>query len=580
MHTQRQQRQQWEQGRDGRQRRSSVPSRTVDDPTGLLALQHAAGNRAVAATVQRVQQQQEQVQEQEIEAGPPPDEASLQTSTDPDAVIVRLARSSEQHARQKKRKFNIWEPHKKWPEDWLLPEAKMRWVLERRLVLGEVFREQELKDIELLSEKRPAWLNSVGIGTMADGHRIAAGQKRAATEANKSKNSKGKGDSKGKGKETAAEKKPDYSDWLKLTPGRRILAASLAFETQRPASGAPIPINPAYTLGRFMRTQALPEDSGDRRELEAERDTQIRETALDTLVPASVRDDQRHPEAKDLITEDHKAQDGLARDVLTNVLLILRHGLQYTKNKKHVDYREGDVIRALAHGGRVNIRIPALQDGENPNQLLDFLGVPKVGKEEKRVMERGFATHRSSVGANKGETSGRFAEKGGVGASLTNVASKAVPGVTTPKLLGINQAIGGIGTKDWNGDVVLPNGSYGHMLLVFTEPTASTDGSLLVGIETIAPHAASPVGYHHGVKSTEATANPESSLHGHKPDKIGDGKMKNNQRLVELGKMGGTGQSWHAFLDELKTDWADRLAAAHTPAEERELYGELVGPRP
>ena len=562
MRTRQQQRQERQQDRDARQRRPGFPSRTVDDPTGLLALQRTAGNRAVTTAVQRGRQG-------ETKADAPPDEASLETSTDPDAVIVRLARSIEEHARQKKRKFNVWEPHKKWPEDWLLPDARLRWVLERRLVLGEVFQEKELKDIELLSEKRPAWLNRVGIGTMADGLRIAEGRRSAAARTNTSED-------KGKGK--ATEEKPDYSDWLKLTPGRRILAATLAFRTQRPAPGAPIPINPAYTLGRFMRTQGLAGDSEERRELEAERDTQIRETALDTLVPESVPEGRKHPGAEELAPE-HESQDAFARKILTNVLLILQHGLQYTRDKEHVDYREGDVIRALAHGGRVNIRIPALQNGDNPHQLLEFLGVTEDGKQDEHVKERGFATHRSSIGRNKDGTSGHFVEKGGLGASLTNVVSKAVPGVATPKLLGIDQAIGGIGTKDWNGDVILPNGSYGHMLLVFTAPTTSTDGSLLVGIETIAPGASSPVGYHHGVKSTEATANPESALHGHKPDKIGDGKMKNNQRLVELAKMGGDGKSWHAFLDEIKSDWADRVRAAKTSEEKRELYKTLVGRR-
>ncbi|MGW0575948.1 PE-PGRS family protein [Streptomyces sp. NPDC002920] len=559
MHAQRQQRQ---QDRDTEQKRPKTPSRNVKDPTGMLALQRAAGNRAVTATVQRMV-------DEETAASPPLDEASLETSTDPDAVMVRLARSIEKYALQEKRKFNIWEPHKLWPEEWLLPNDRMRWVLERRLQLGEIFRGQELADIELLSSQRPAWLNSVGIGTMAEGHKIATGQRGTAAEDT----------STGKGKGKATEQKPDYTDWLKLTPGRRILAATLGFGTQRPTGGAPIPINPAYTLGRFMRTQGLPKNDEERQGLEEERDTQIRETALDSLVPKSVRADQKHPEGDTKPTEQHTSQDAFAREILTNVLIILQEGLKVFDKKKdqHVDYREGDVIRALAHGGRVNIRIPALQSGENDHQLLDFLGITQNGVQDPRVTNRGFATHRSSIGENKGDTPGSFVEKGGVGASLTNIASKGLP-IATPKILGVDQAIGGMGTKDWNGDVVLPNGSYGHMLLVFTAPTRVTDGSLLVGIETIAPHAYSPVGYHHGIKSTEATANPESPLHGHKPDKIGEGKLKENQRLVELGKMGG-GKDWHTFLDEIKQGWADKLKKAQSPAEQRKLYQELVGPR-
>ncbi|MFF4657350.1 PE-PGRS family protein [Streptomyces sp. NPDC001381] len=550
---------------DGEQRRPGVPARTVpvargtagagrdgDGPAGLLALQRAAGNRAVTATVQRMLREETEAGAPAGARTPPADEAALRVSTDPDAVIVRLSASLEEHAIQKKRKFNFWEPHKKWPEDWLPDKHRLRWVLERRLVLGEIFRPEELRDIEVLSERRPAWLNSVGIGTRAEGERIAAGTK-------------------------GSQEHADYSDWLRLSPGRRVLAATIAFQTQRPGRGDPVPNNPAYTLGRFMRAQGLPPDHPERLALEAERDEQIRETAVDTLFPEGVRDDQRHESAADHATEDMKAKDAFARTILTNVLLVLRHGLQYARKDGHVDYREGDVVRALAHGGRVNIRVPALRDGESPHQLLDFLGATRNGVPHEQAVHRGFATHRSSIGRNRDGEPGRFEEKGGVGASLTNMASTFLPGVATPLMLAADLAGGGFGTRDWNGDVVLPNGSYGHMLLVFAAPTADKDGSLLVGIETIAPHAASPVGYHHGIRSTEATANPESVLHGHKQDKIGTGKMKANQRLVDLGRTGG--ENWHTFLEQLRHDWLAELESAKNTAEKRKLYGELVGPR-
>ena len=146
MHAQRQ------QHRETEQTRPRTPPRTVDDPTGLLALQRAAGNQAVTATVQRMMQA-----EAETNApAPPADEAALQASTDPNAVIVRLAASLEEHAIQKKRKFNVWEPHKKWPEGWLPDTTRLQRVLERRLVVGEIFGPEELRDIEILSEQRPA----------------------------------------------------------------------------------------------------------------------------------------------------------------------------------------------------------------------------------------------------------------------------------------------------------------------------------------------------------------------------------------------------------------------------------------
>ncbi|CAM5266189.1 hypothetical protein SALBM311S_01002 [Streptomyces alboniger] len=165
-----------------------------------------------------------------------------------------------------------------------------------------------------------------------------------------------------------------------------------------------------------------------------------------------------------------KGRDDFARNILTNVLLILRHGLQVAgKDGNYVDYKDGDVIRALAHGGRVNIRIPALRKGESPHQLLDFLGVTQGGTPHQHTVKRDYANYIcSSIGKNKDGEPGSFKEEGGVGAAVKNKVSEYTPGITTLELLAANLSGGGFGTKDWNGDVVLPNGSYGHMLLVFT----------------------------------------------------------------------------------------------------------------
>ncbi|MER6154071.1 PE-PGRS family protein [Streptomyces sp. NPDC001868] len=542
-------------------------------PAEVAAFQIAVGNRAATAIVQRARESQMEADAPARESTPPADEAALQASRDPDAVMVRLSASIEARTLQKKRKFNFWEPHKKWPEDWLLEKPRLQWVLERRLVLGMAFQEDELRDIEILSAKRPGWLNSVGIGTLAEGRLIAEGKGRAA-DSGKSSSRKGKGKDLG-GNDAQAEvserERADYSAWLKLSPGRRVLAATLAFQAQTPVPGASTPTNPAYTLGRFMRTNEQGPDDPERKTLENERDEQIRETAVDTLFPEGLREEQKHESVGDGATKEVKelkGQDDFARNILTNVLLILRHGLQVAgKDGNYVDYKDGDVIRALAHGGRVNIRIPALREGESPDQLLDFLGVTEEGNLHKHAVERDYATHRSSIGKNKDGEPGSFKEEGGVGAAVKNKLSEYTPGMTTPKLLAANLSGGGFETKDWNGDVVLPNGSYGHMLLVFTAPTGDKDGALLVGIETVAPGARSPVGYHHGVRSTEATANPESILHGHKQDKIGATR-------AELGKMGG--EDWHAFLQTIKQDWVAKLEAAKDTAQKRKLYEELV----
>ncbi|MCX5089943.1 PE-PGRS family protein [Streptomyces sp. NBC_00365] len=518
----------------------------------MAAIQRTAGNRAASVTVQRAGEAST--------SAPPAVEESAQEDRRGAAVITRLSRSIEGHVVVAKMKTNLLAPGTWWPEHWM-PDGPMRLkrTLERRVISGELFGAQDLEDIRTLSEVNPQWLAKVGIGTFKESEDYIEG---------------------------------DYKDWLRNAPGKRILAATLAFQKHAPgtrAAGAPTPMAPDYTLGRFMTTKAPGVTEEEKRPLRAERDEQIRQTAVDTLHPAGLASERRHPDADKPATAKHAAKDAKARDVFTSVLLLLQHGLKtYDPGEgvaAHVDYREGDVVRALAHGGRVNIRIPALSAGESPQSLTDFLGVTDQGRRAQFVDKRDFATHRTTIEKNKeGGEPGKFQEKGGFGASVTNYLTPGVPhvGPERPQLMGMDISGGGFGSRDWNGDVVLPNGSYGHMLLILTPPTASKDGSLLVGIETIKPHADSPVGYVHNFRSTEATANPESVLHGHKGDKVGTGGLKHNERLVELrelGKAQGSGD-WRAFLDQIKREWLDELEKNKDDvAEQRKMYERLVGRR-
>lgn len=530
---------------------------TAGNRAALTAVRRAAENRATPVAVQRTRG---------------PDTATPRTAPETDesgqqepgaAVIARLSRSIEGHVVLEKMKKNVWRPGSWWPEDWM-PQGPMRLrrTLERRVVRGELLRDADLADIRTLATVNPQWLKEVGLGTVEEAEAYAA--------------------------------KGDYKQWLQLAPGRRLLSATLAYRQSAPGArtqGEDAPISPDYTLGRFMFTQAASEpDDGEspKAPLYTERDEQIRHTAVDTLHPAGLSPDRVHSgEQQQKQVAEHARRDEKAREVLTAILLVLQHGLKtyVPQQKAHLDYTEGDVIRALAHGGRVNIRVPALRDGESAWSATEFLGATDAnGQRAEFVDEREFATHRTSIGRNTPKGRGTFEEKGGIGASLTNMLSPSSPdvGPARPQMMGVNISGGGIGSRDWNGDVVLPNGSYGHMLLVFTPPTTKSDGSLLVGIETIAPHAYSPVGYEHNFRSTEATANPESVLHGHKRDKIGSGGLKHNERLVdlqELGRAEGSGD-WRAFLERVKRDWYAELRETEDgSAQRRALYEQLAGRR-
>ncbi|WP_439944141.1 PE-PGRS family protein [Streptomyces sp. BBFR115] len=481
-------------------------------------------------------------------------------------AIARLSLSIEQHTVQSKIKKNVFAPGTWWPEQWMAAgPARLRKTLDRRVMRGEVFNDQELADIRHLSEVNAQWLEDVGIGTYEQAEKYTEGR---------------------------------FDDWLRLPSGKRVLTATLAVRANHPAvreAGRDTPISPDYTLGRFMLTQTPATSPEEKRDLERERDEQIRATAVDTLYPAGIAPERLHPDGipetapakgKGKSTAaDFAGQDARAREMLTKVLLILQHGLKLYDPEAgaHVADYEKDVIRALAHGGRVNIRIPALSSPSAPAYSLpQFLGVTQDDRTNTRagdVVDRGFATHRTSIGANKEGKPGTFKEKGGPLASLTNVVSV---GADRPDLWGQNISGGGLGSRDWNGDVVLPDGSHGHMLLVHHRPTTKKDGSLQIGIETLAPHAVSPVGYQHDFRSTEATANPESVLHGHKGDKVGSGGLGKNERLVELGELGKKHASgdWRAFLDDIKKQWDAALAETEDGSRERRaLYEGLVGPR-
>ena len=272
------------------------------------------------------------------------------------------------------------------------------------------------------------------------------------------------------------------------------------------------------------------------------------------------------------------AANAQAQHILARILLLLQVGLQVydPTPAKHVDFKTGDVVRALAHGGRVNIRIPALlgqNKADGAYALTDWIGITDEGNAVDAVKERGFGTHHMNIDENKkGAGHGQLRRGGGKGASMSNKTSKGV------KLFGLDLAAGGLGRRDFNGDVILPDGGHGHMFIGFTKPTTKTDGALQIGIETTGPGADSLVGYKHDWNSTEATANPESSFYGHKMQKSGGGKLATNQRLVDLNKVQtDSGQKWLDYLAAFGTLLDASLA--HANGQERGVYEVLAGPR-
>ncbi|MGK3968645.1 hypothetical protein WMF38_38420 [Sorangium sp. So ce118] len=257
--------------------------------------------------------------------------------------------------------------------------------------------------------------------------------------------------------------------------------------------------------------------------------------------------------SKEQVVDRHRQ----SLDVLKNVFHLLQEGAEIYDDsaKSHVPLKDAPVAKLLSHGGRVNVQVPA---GGAPYELTELLGITdKHGNPATGVFKRSFGTHHVAL------SDGKFKEQGG---ALAAVKSK----LDDTELYGINLTIGGLGLKDFNGDVIVPDGAHGHMFIGYRPPRDDRPGALQIGIETTGPNAPSTVGYVHNWRSTEKTANPISSVGGLKADKIGDDQIK-NARTVDLSKLGS---NWAKTL----RDRADRFEQ-DLALRGKDALTELVGPR-
>jgi hypothetical protein len=365
-----------------------------------------------------------------------------------------------------------------------------------------------------------------------------------------------------------------FFDWLTLEAATRVQLGTLAY-------GEGIgrdPETPAYSLGRHYQLRS--EDVIERVEAELDRDSQVRSMFRQTMTPYENTTDTeyaiRHG-ATPQMSKDPKQvvkQNNQAIDILERIFLLLQAGLQVYDSdlEDHVDLEGVDVCRALAHGGRINVRIPSLQHGQTGRELPEWLGLMDGGP----VFGRPFGTHHMTIDGKDG----KFVEDGGFDCNLRSLGDGT-------KLFGMDLSGGGFGNLDHNGDLILPDGAHGHMFFSFNPPQKDRDGALQIGIETTRPGAPSLVGYHHGPESTELTANPESTFGGHKTDKIGDGSPRQlgkkkkrvenwrstNGRYVDLTQMGNG--NWEQYLERLRTHWYEPVKEEN-PQQGLNL---LLGPR-
>lgn len=313
-----------------------------------------------------------------------------------------------------------------------------------------------------------------------------------------------------------------FQDWLEQPEGKRLLVATLRWEQEIDDRGkgkdTVEPSRSDYQLGRHMvmHDGATPQREKD--QLTGEWNEQIFQNLVDTMLPPGISD--KVPDAK-----KHRERVKRGTDLLTKIFLILKEGLKVFNPEEgvHEDFKD-DVAHALAYGGRVNIRVPQLADGQHGYELPQWLHITKEDRKfweprstpDKPVYRRGFGAHHMDIGNNqKDGTRGRFVEKGEIGATVQNWLAPH------SHLYGLPLAIRGMGNKDFHGDTILPNESYGQAFMGYKPPTHKRDGALQVGIQTAGPGGRTPDGYEHGLTSSEKNSNPVSQVGGHKDDRPG-----------------------------------------------------------
>jgi hypothetical protein len=241
-----------------------------------------------------------------------------------------------------------------------------------------------------------------------------------------------------------------------------------------------------------------------------------------------------------------QARSAAAVQIMKRLFVILQKGLSYSPAKE-AEFRawEAPVAVALSHGGRVNIRIPKAAQAGHEHDLFNWLMGGQGGMKMANVYERTAGTHRVAIGEDTKTKKGSFKEKKGFGAAIN-----AMLGTETGDTFhyGLDVPVGGTGERDLNGDVILPNGAYGHLYIGYKPPTTKRDGALLIGCETDAPGKTNALGHKHTAKATSAEF---STTGGAKKDKIG---MEKGGMLVDLNQVDPVGNDWLGKLKQMEDD--------------------------
>jgi len=164
--------------------------------------------------------------------------------------------------------------------------------------------------------------------------------------------------------------------------------------------------------------------------------------------------------------------------ILQRLFLVFQLGLKYVgPDGQARDWDHAPVAAALSHGGRVNIRIPKVQDQTRANEFFDWLTGGQQNRIAAKLHRRSAATHGIAT-PEQGQLRERKGTKAGVAGFIKQTFKRDYW-----RHFGMDVPVGGIGEKDIKGNVILPDGRHGHLYIYYKPPTIQKDGSLLIGCE-------------------------------------------------------------------------------------------------
>ncbi|MET0032182.1 MAG: hypothetical protein ABWU14_11975, partial [Limnospira maxima] len=315
--------------------------------------------------------------------------------------------------------------------------------------------------------------------------------------------------------------------------------------------------NPDYqkTPG-YLRYEALKAKEGSEEHKEAiyKKDTDawekllnINESNKDTILKQLVGKSKK--DGKPITPDEAKGyvEQSLAiANIMRRVFTVLQYNLEYSndKNNKGEDQKDKpmyardwnqwtkQVAVALSHGGRVNIVLPPIgaeQHGKKHGTVMNALSSTNKKETQEYYNKRdhfvnwlfgvseGHHAHKRSkedladTDYKKAEVDTRFVSTHDVEIKENSFKEKKGNNTSTGQSevhYGINPALGGLGETDLAGNLILPDGSHGHIYIFYKPPTSKLKGAVLIGGETSEMGKRDVFGKLHNASGTSAEFSP------------------------------------------------------------------------